>query len=122
MSEIGDGLDVGALSKRTRFEYITPARLDVGTSTNSDGFVRFHDLDLDIPSNCLIRDFEPLVRALMMTPRIVCIYQELLRAGRPSDIQGMSKYLRLALEYYFASTARTTLRAECIDVDKLFTT
>ena len=63
-----------------------------------------------------------LIDSFTMFLRIICIYLELLRAGRPSDIQEMSKCLRLALEDYFAGTARTTLRTKSIDVDKLFTT
>ena len=38
-----------------------------------------------------------LTVSFMMFLRIICIYLELLRAGRPSDIQEMSKCLRLAL-------------------------
>ena len=54
--------------------------------------------------------------------RIVCIYQELLRADRPSDTQEMSKCLRLALESDLAGTTRTALRTKSIDIDKFLTT
>ena len=63
-----------------------------------------------------------LIDSFTMFLRIVCIYQELLRADRPSDIQEMSKCLRLALESDLAGTTRTALRTKSIDVDKLFTT
>lgn len=54
--------------------------------------------------------------------RIICIYLELLRADRPSDIQEMSKCLRLALESDLAGTTRTALRTKSINIDKFLTT